>query len=166
MAAVSKARLRGKESSSNHRPERRRELKPRMALGILIVVDAVAFLVASAVHFGARIPLGVTTLSDVTLLPAGIAEGAIGVAFVLAAVGVFMRRAWAWSGALGAFLFGVLGVLLGLSITLSDSGDSSPANLLFHEAILPVLVLGLTLLLTRSAKAALGRSTVPREVRP
>lgn len=135
-------------------------------LEALIVGEAVAFLLASIVHFGFQIPLGFATLSDVTILPAGIAEGAIGLGFVVAALAVFARRDWAWTGTLGAHLIGILGVLVGLGVTLRDSGDSSPANLLFHEAVLPVLVVGLILLLTRSGQAALGRRANPSKVIP
>lgn len=157
MAAVSDARFRGKESSPDRREETRAGAGARAALEILVVANAVAFLVASVIHFGVRIPLGFTTLDDATILPAAIAEAVIGVAFVLAALEVFARRRAAWSATLGAHLFGVVGVLVGLGVTLNDSGDSSPTNLLFHELILPVLVVGLLLLLTRSGQAALGR---------
>ncbi len=164
MAAASENRLRGKESSSNGGVETRRGMQARIALEVLLVVDAVAFLAASAIHFGVPIPLGFTTLADATILPAAIAEGAIGVAFVLAAFAVFSRRDWAWNATMGAYLFGVLGVLVGLSVTLSDSVDSSPANLLFHEAVLPLLVIGLILLLSRSGKVGLGKTTVAPKV--
>lgn len=139
--------------------ETRRGPWARVALGALIVVNAVAFLGASIVHFGVPIPLGITTLADVTILPAGIVEGAIGIAFVVAAAAVLARRDWAWSETVGAHVFGILGVLIGLSVTLRDPGDSSSANFQFHVAVLPVLVAGLVLLLTEGGKAALGRLT-------
>ncbi len=164
MAAASENRLRGKESSSNGGVETRRGVRARIALEVLLVVDAVAFLAASAIHFGARIPLGFTTLADATILPAGIAEGAIGIAFVLAALAVFSRRDWGWNATVGAYLFSVLGVLVGLSVSLNDSADSSPANLLFHEAVLPLLVIGLILLLSRGGKVGLGKTTAAPKV--
>jgi hypothetical protein len=160
VAAASDTGLaRGKESSPSHSREFRGAAWTRIALEALMAVNAVAFLAASVIHFGVRIPLGFTTLADATILPAGIAEGAIGVAFVGAAVAVIGRQDWAWNGMLGAHLFGVLGVLVGLGVSLSVSADSSPANLVFHEAILPALVIGLILLLTRSGRTALGRPT-------
>ncbi len=165
VTAASDTRLRGEASSSNGRLEAGRGVGARVALEVLIVVNAVAFLAASIVHFGIAIPLGITTLADVPLLPAAIVEGAIGVAFVLAAFAAFGRRDWAWSGTLGAHLFGVLGVLVGLSITARDPDALSSPNFWFHVIILPVLVAGLLLLLTRSGKAGLGRR-MPPEARP
>jgi hypothetical protein len=166
VAAASGIRLRGKESSPTGSLETRRGARARAALGILIVVNAVAFLVASGVHFGIRIPLGFTVLSDVTILPAGIVEGAIGIVFVLAGAAVLARQDWAWNATTAAHLFGILGVLVGLSVTLENPDDTSPVNTLFHLAILPVLVLGLILTLTKSGKRALGRATIPKGVRP
>ena len=157
---------RGKDPSSDGGLETRRGAGARVALEILIVVNTVSFLVASAIHSGFQIPLGFTTLSDVTILPAEIAEGAIGIVFALAAAGVFARMAWAWIGTMAAHAFGILGVLIGLSVTLNDPGDASSANFWFHLIILPVLVVGLVLLLTRSGKAALGRNTTPPKASP
>ncbi len=131
------------------------------------MVDTVSFLAASSIHFGFAIPLGFTTLSDAVLLPAAIAEGAIGVVLALATAAAFSRLDWAWIGATAAEVFGILGVLVGLSVTLGDPTDSSSANFLFHLGILPVLVVGLLLLVTPNGKAALGRPPKTKtEARP
>lgn len=164
VVAAGEDRFRGKESNSNGRLGTRRGLWARAALGALVVVNAVAFLAASVIHFGIPIPLGVATLSDVVLLPAGIAEGAIGVAFAVAAAAMFARWTWAWNGTVAAHLFGIVGVFIGLGVSLSDSGDSSRANFLFHLTILPILVVGLGLVLTRSGRAALGRNAAAPKV--
>lgn len=161
MSAASGTRLRGEESSSKGRLETRRGTLPRVVTEILIAGNTVAFLVASVIHFGYPIPLGFATLSDVTLLPAAIAEGIIGIGFAVAGAAVLARRDWAWGGTLAAYLLGIVGVLIGLGVSLTDSGDSSRANFLFHLTILPVLVAGLVLLLTRSGRAALGRVAAP-----
>ncbi len=165
-AASEIRRSRGNESTSTGGLETGRGAGTRLALEVLLVVDTVAFLAASVIHFGFPIPLGFTTVSDVSLLPAAIAEGAIGVALALATAAMFSRLDWAWIGATAAHVFGILGVLVGLSVTLGDPADSSSANFLFHLSVLPVLVVGLALLLTRSGKTALGRKATPPEVNP
>ncbi len=162
--AASDTRLRGKDSNSTGGTYVRRVPGTRLALEALLVVDTISFLTASVIHFGFAIPLGFTTLSDVTLLPAAIAEGAIGVVLAFATAAVFSRLNWAWIGTMAAHVFGILGVFIGLSVTLGDPTDSSSANFLFHLSILPVLVVGLILLVTPNGRQALGRSAAPQKV--
>lgn len=145
---------RGEESNSKSARQGRGSARIGRALKVLIVVDAVSFLGASIIHFGISIPLGLAVLSDVPILPAAIVEGAIGIAFVLAAAAVFTRQGWAWSGTLGAHLFGILGVLVGLSVTLRNPDGTSTGNFWFHLIILPVLVAGILLLLIPRPRAA------------
>ncbi len=166
MAAASETRFRGKESNSNGGLEARRGPMARAITAVLVVGNAVAFLAASVIHFGYAIPLGFATLSDVTILPAGIAEGVIGVAFVAAAASVLGRWSWAWNGTLAAYVLGIIGVLIGLGVSATDSGDSSRANFLFHLTILPVLVVGMVLLVTRGGRAGLGRTAAIPKVSP
>lgn len=162
--AASETRLRGKESGANGAVEARRRAVSRALTGILVVGNAIAFLAASVIHFGYAIPLGFATVSDVTIIPAGIAEGVIGGAFVVAAAAVLGRRTWAWNATLAAYLLGIIGVFIGLGVSATDSGDSSRANFLFHLTILPVLVGGLAVLLTRGGRAGLGRSAATAKV--
>ena len=157
---------RGKESNSTGSPEARRGVGARIALEILIVVNAVAFLGASVIHFGYAIPLGFTTLADAALPQAAVAEGVIGVAFVVAAAAVFARGSWAWGATLVAYLLGVIGVLIGLSVSVGDPDLSSSPNFWFHLAILPVVVVGLLLLFTRSGRAGLGKASTAAKVGP
>ncbi len=160
--AVSETRLRGKEPISTARMNARRGGWGRVVSEALVVVDAVAFLATSVIHFGYPIPLGFATLSDVRILPAGIAEGAIGFAFVAAAAMVFARSRWAWNGTVAAYLLGIIGVLIGISVSVVDSGDSSRANLLFHLSVLPVLVAGVAILFTRGGRTGLGKAAGAR----
>lgn len=165
MTAASDTRLRGEALSSDGRAEARRGARARIALEGLTVIAAAAFLAASVVHFGFAIPLGFTTLSDATLLQAAMAEGAIGVAFVVAAVVVLARGSWAWGATLVAFLLGLVGVIIGLGVSAADPDLTSSANFLFHASIFPVVVVGLALALTRSGRIALRWATL-REVSP
>ncbi len=165
VAAIPDARLRGKESNSPSGYKAGRT-GARVALELLIVVDAVAFLGASIIHFGYAIPLGFTTLADAALPQAAVAEGVIGVAFVVAVAAVFARRSWAWGGTLVAYLLGVIGVLIGLSVSVGDPDLSSSPNFGFHLAILPVVVVGLLLLVTSGGREGLGKGSAARTVRP
>ncbi len=164
--AVQENRFRDKESGSAGSAVTRRSIRARVALEALAVGNAVAFLAASVVHLGYTIPLGFATLSDRTILPAGIAEGVIGVGFAIAAAFVFAKASWAWNGTIAAYLLGIVGVLIGLGVSLTDSGDSTRVNFLFHLSVLPVLVLGFALTLTRSGRRGLGKPRVVREMVP
>ncbi len=166
MVAASETRFRGKGSSSGGGAVTRPGERSRVVLEALLVVDAIAFLAASVIHFGYAIPLGFTTLSDVTILPAGMAEGVIGVVFAVAAAAAFADWDWAWNGTLAAYLLGIVGVLIGIGVSVGDSGDSSRSNLLFHLTVLPLLVLGLAVLLTPTGRASLGRKTAAPKVDP
>lgn len=166
MAAAPETRLRGKESNSDGRLEARRGVRARIALEILIVVNAAVFLGASIIHFGYAIPLGFTTLADAALPQAAVAEGVIGLAFVLAAAATFARGSWAWGATLVAYLLGLIGVLIGLSVSVGDPDLSSSPNFWFHLTILPVVVVGLLLLLTRSGREGFGKASAALEVNP
>ncbi len=122
-------------------------------LRALLPFDAVALLFAGIVHLvGARIPLGVAVFDEPPILPAGIVEGLAGLIFVLATYAVFARSTWAWSAALGAHLFAIAGFLLGIWATRTGT---TPFNHTYHFVMLAVFVVGLVLLLTPGARAAL-----------
>lgn len=162
MAVGSDSRVRGRESNSERRLDARGGVGARIALEVLVVVNAVAFLAASVIHFGVSIPLGFATVADATLPQAAVAEGVIGVAFVVAAAAVFSRSTRAWGATLVAYLLAAVGVVIGLSVSAGDPDLTSSANFWFHLGILPVVVAGLALVLTRSGRAVLGRRTPPK----
>ncbi len=166
LTAAPDAPLRGDTSSSNGRLKARRGVGARVALEILGVVNAAAFLGASVIHFGYEIPLGFMTLADAALPQAAVAEGVIGVAFLVAAFAVFARRTWAWGGTLAAYLLAVVGVLIGLGVSVGDPDLSSSPNFLFHLSILPVVVVGLLFLMTRAGRAGLGKASAVLRVSP
>ncbi len=166
VTAVSGSRFRGKDSDSEGGAGTHRGVGARLALEVLSVVNAVAFLGASVIHFGYEIPLGFTMLADALLPQAAIAEGVIGVAFVAAAAAAFARWTWAWGGTLVAYLLAVIGVLIGLGVSVGDPDLTSSTNFWFHLTVLPVVVAGLVVVLTRSGRAGLGRSSTAPEVTP
>jgi hypothetical protein len=122
-------------------------------LRVLIPFDTVALLFAGIVHLvGARIPLGVAVFEEPPIIPAGIVEGLAGLIFALATYALFARRGRAWAGALAAHLFALAGFLLGLWAT---RGGTTTFNHDYHVVMLAVFVLGLALLVTPGARAAL-----------
>jgi hypothetical protein len=124
------------------------------ALRGLIPFDAVALLFSGVVHLvGARIPLGAVVFDEPPIIPAGIVEGLAGLIFALATYAVFAGRPWAWPGALAAHLFAIAGFLLGIVATRNGT---TPFNHDYHFVMLAVFVVGLILLLTPGARAALG----------
>ncbi len=121
---------------------------------VLMVAEAVTFLLAALLHLG--IPLG---LSEPRIIPAAIVEGLCGLFLAVSAYAVVARTTWAWGAALAANLFAVAGVLLGITALALGAGPSTEANTIYHRVILGVLVVVLVLLATPGARAALGRRT-------
>jgi hypothetical protein len=124
------------------------------ALGILVTIEAVTFLLAALLHLGIQNPI----LTEPRIIPATIVEGLIGVFLAVSAYGVLARRTWAWAATVAAHVFGVLGVLLGIFATTVGPGPATPANTVYHWVMLVVLLAGLVFLLTPAGKDALGRS--------
>jgi hypothetical protein len=122
------------------RPGRR---PPSTALGVLIAMAAVSFAVASIVHAGTAIPLGVTTVRD-PFPGAAIPEAVIALVVAAGAVAVFTRRPTARGIAVMATLFALLGTAYGLTVTLRSARTGDIA---YHLGILVVLAVTLGLLL-------------------
>ena len=127
------------------------------AIGVLIALYAVTFLLGALLHLGVRIPLGFTVLAEPQIIDATIVEGLCGLFLAVSAYAVFTRRAWAWPAATAAHAFAVAGVLLGIGALAAGLGPSTELNYVYHRVILVVLVAGLALLLTPIGRAALGR---------
>lgn len=125
------------------------------AVRVLIVLEAVVFLLAALLHLGIQFPLG---FSEPRIIPAAIVEGLCGIFLAVSAYAVFARKTWAWPVAIAAHAFAVAGVLLGITSLALGLGPSTEANTIYHRVILVVLVVVLALLATPGARAALGRS--------
>jgi hypothetical protein len=108
-----------------------------MALG------AITFWVASAIHFGARIPVGFTTLDD-PFPGAAIPEAIVGVVLAAGAFTIFIHWHANWGAAVGTTAFAILVTLYGLSIT---AGSGRTPDVGYHVAILVLLFCALGLLL-------------------
>lgn len=122
---------------------------------VLVTFDTVALFFAAALHIqGARIPLGAAVFVEPQIVPAAIVEGVAGILFAVAAYAVLGGRRWAWTMTVVAHAFAILGFLVGIAATLAGT---SPFNRVYHIVMLCVFLIGLALLLTPGARAALGR---------
>src|SRR5437763_4210069 len=88
------------------------------AIAGLMLVEAVTLAIASIVHFGVVIPLGVVTLDD-PFAGARIPEAIIAVVVGVAALSLLTGWAGAWWLAVAATIFAIAGVVVGISIVLS-----------------------------------------------
>lgn len=108
----------------------------RAALRALLLVDGVVFVLAAALNFGTRIPLGFTTLRFTPAVwQAGIGEAVIGLLLLAAAVSESRRLAWV------AFVLSVLGIVIGLRSTRVVGAARD-----IHVVLVPFAVLVLALL--------------------
>jgi len=120
------------------------------AIAGLMLAEAVTLAIASIVHFGVVIPLGVVTLDD-PFAGAKIPEAIIAVVVGVAAISLLTRWAGAWWLALAATIFAIAGVLVGVSIVLFGTG-SRPGDLVYHFSLLVALPVTIALLFTPSAR--------------
>ena len=127
---------------------------PPMAIAIcgLLGLAAAAFVVASLVHFGVVIPLGLLTLDD-PFPGAAIPEAILALVLAIGALSVLARRPARWRVALAAALFAFLVTLYGLTVTV---GSARTADITYHISILVVLVVIIGLLLLPQGRRALS----------
>jgi hypothetical protein len=119
---------------------------------ILMIGEAITFLLAALLHIGILTPPG---FSEPHIVAAAIVEG---LCWLFLSVGVstmFAPKSWTWGVVVAAHLFAVAGVLLGIFAT-SGSGTNSELNFLYHRIILVVLLVVLVLLAIPGVRAALG----------
>ena len=126
------------------------------AIAGLMLAEAVTLAIASIVHFGVVIPLGVVTLDD-PFAGARIPEAIIAVVVAVAALSLLTRWAGAWWLALAATIFAIAGVLVGVSIVLFGT-VSRTGDLIYHFSLLVALLVTVVLLFTPAARHAIRRS--------
>jgi hypothetical protein len=115
----------------------------------LMVIAAVTFWLASAIHFGATVTIGSTTVRD-PFPGAAFPEAIVGLVVALGAVALLARWRRSWSLAVGTTAFAIIVTLYGLSVTL---GSGRSADVAYHLLVLAVLfvVLG-TLIAVRRGR--------------
>jgi hypothetical protein len=135
----------------------RRQHAVATAVGVLAVFEAVVFFLGALLHLGVQIPVGFGVVMEPRILPAAIVEGLIGLFCTVSAYAVLAHRSWAWMAAIVAHAGAVAGILLGMIALAIGAGPRTELNDIYHRVMLLVAVTALILLLTPSAKAALGR---------
>ena len=115
-------------------------------IAALMAAEAASLAVMSSLHLAGR--LNGTKPFDPNR--AGIAEAIIGVVLAAGAVALLRGRRRAWSIAVAANIFAVVGFAVGLSRTIQGGGA---VDIGYHLTVLPLLLLTL-LILVRERRAA------------
>ncbi len=128
---------------------------PQIAIVIagLMLVEAVTLAVASIIHFGFAIPLGIVTLND-PFEGARIPEAIIAAVVLAGAISLLTRQRGTWWLALSTTLFAIVGVLVGLRFVLVGT-VSRPGDLVYHGSLLVLLLVTVSLLLLPRSRGAL-----------
>jgi hypothetical protein len=124
---------------------------------VVIALEALTFLVAASLHSGAQIPFLSAVLQEPKIIPAAIVEGLCGLFLAISAYAIFAGTDWAWPAAVAAHIFSIAGVLLGMIALALGKGPTTEGNYIYHRVILVTLAAVLLMLLTPTAKSALGR---------
>jgi hypothetical protein len=120
----------------------------------LMAVATLTLALASVIHFGNTVSLGVVTFHD-PFRGAALPEAIIAVVLAVGLVSVLLRLPAAWWIALATTVFALAGVILGLSIVLLSSARRS-GDIVYHVSLLTVLVITVGVLLTPGARQGLG----------
>jgi len=124
-----------------------------IAIASLMAGSTLTFIVASLLHFGVALPL----MSVDPFSGAALPEAIIAAVLAAGSVSVIARLGPTWRIAVGTTLFALLGVLVGLRFVLFGS-VSRPGDVIYHLAILVVLLVTIGLLIAPAARQALRRS--------
>ncbi|HEU5198819.1 MAG TPA: ATP-binding protein [Ktedonobacterales bacterium] len=116
------------------------------AFRVIVVCEAIVFLVAAALHTGA---FGVPQL-----IPAMIVEGLCGLGCILSAYVLFTQKRWAQKNALITQILILVAVLVGVTVITRDAGIRTPLNLGLHAVMLALILIALVLLALPGTRAA------------
>lgn len=115
-------------------------------IGVLMLLEAATFAVASLIHFDVALPLGFATIHGEPFTGAAIPEAIIAGVLLGGTIAFLANPAGSWGLALITSLFALAGVIVGLSIILRGP-VSRPGDLIYHLAILVALLLTVGLLI-------------------
>jgi multisubunit Na+/H+ antiporter MnhB subunit len=115
-----------------------------------MLLEAATFVVASLVHSGAL-------LTGYEHREARIAEGVIAIALLLGLALTWVRPAWAGAAGLAAQGFALVGTMVGLLMIAVGVGPRTGLDLVYHAAIVVLLVWGLSV--AARARGRTGRVT-------
>jgi len=110
--------------------------------GIAMLAGSAAFVVGSLSH----IPIAIGPLKEPKIIPATIVEGLCALALAVGGVAILRGAAKAWETAIGAHIFVMLGVSLGVIRLSMGVNPRTVTNDVFHYTSLVALAAGLVLL--------------------
>ncbi len=110
----------------------------RREIRVLLFFEAATFVFASLIHSGVLI-------TGYEHHKARIAEGVIAVVLLLAAISIWIRPEWTRKAGLAAQAFAFLGTLIGVFTVVIGIGPYTVPDIVYHLAIVTVLVWGLIL---------------------
>lgn len=116
---------------------------------VVMLLEAATFCVAAALHLNARIPLGFVTVRGERVGQAAIAELVIAGALVFGALVVLGRPADARPLACFVTGFAIFGVIVGLTGIALGFGPRTIPDLVYHIAIMIVLLISFGVLMNR-----------------
>jgi hypothetical protein len=125
------------------------------AFGVLVVCEAIVFLVAAALHTGA---FGVSQV-----IPAMMGEVLCGLGCSLSAYALFMRKRWAKQSAVLVQGLTLPGVLLGVFELIGFPDLDTRINLGLHTVMLVLIIIGLALLVLPGTRAGFPEATAHDE---
>jgi hypothetical protein len=101
-----------------------------------------SFLLAALTHAVGGISLG-TLAYEPRIVPAAAIELICGFALLAGAVGLIAHRGWAWPASLGAHLFAIVAVIVGIAAISMGEMPRTEAHMIFHDVVLVMLMLNL-----------------------
>lgn len=124
---------------------------------VVMLLEAATFCVAAVLHLDARIPLGFLTVRGERVEQAAIAELVIAGVLVFGAAVVLARPADARPLACVVTGFAIFGVIVGLATIALGVGPRTIPDLVYHVAIMVVLLISFAVLMNRPGSRRTGR---------
>lgn len=112
---------------------------------VVVVCEAIVFLVAASLHTGA---FGVPSL-----FAAMIVEGLCGIGCVVSAYALYTGKPWAQKNALITQVLILVAVLVGIAAVLGGTNIRTPLNLGLHIVMLALILIALALLALPGTRA-------------
>lgn len=128
-----------------------------------LLVLPLSFAIGALTHAGMRLPLGLTTIDEPTIVPATVVEAIVAVAVSFAAFAEFTGRPYARIALRSALRVGIGGVLLGMFALALGRGTRTELNDVFHVvALIAMLFAWRMTSWGRRARACWPRSRLTR----
>lgn len=119
----------------------------RQRIRVFLIFEAAVFAAASLAHFGVLV-------EGYEHQQAGIAESVIALVLLIGLMLSWIRPAWTRAAGMAAQGFALLGTLVGVFTILIGVGPRTAPDIIYHIAIVAVLVWGLVLAARASATDA------------